>query len=81
MTVRRPLNGADPALPETIGLTLVDVREVSKPKDGSEPVHWRLLTTHSVATVAQARRVVDLYRSRWVIEEFFRTLKTAGFDI
>ncbi|RWM87068.1 MAG: transposase, partial [Mesorhizobium sp.] len=65
----------------TIGLTLVDVREVSKPKDGSEPVHWRLLTTHSVATVAQARRVVDLYRSRWVIEEFFRTLKTAGFDI
>ncbi|TIP69210.1 MAG: IS4 family transposase [Mesorhizobium sp.] len=81
VTVRRPLNGADPALPETVGLTLVDVREVSKPKDGSEPVHWRLLTTHSVATVAQARRVVDLYRSRWVIEEFFRTLKTAGFDI
>jgi hypothetical protein len=81
VTVRRPLNGADPALPETVGLTLVDVREVSKPKDGSEPVHWRLLTTHSVATLAQARRVVDLYRSRWVIEEFFRTLKTAGFDI
>ncbi|RWM79720.1 MAG: IS4 family transposase [Mesorhizobium sp.] len=81
VTVRRPLNGADPALPETVGLRLVDVREVSKPKDGSEPVHWRLLTTHSVATLAQARRVVDLYRSRWVIEEFFRTLKTAGFDI
>ena len=49
--------------------------------DGSDPVHWRLLTTHSVATVTQARRVVDLYRSRWTIEEFFRTLKTAGFDI
>ncbi|MER8390288.1 IS4 family transposase [Mesorhizobium sp. M1380] len=81
VTVRRPLNGADPVLPETIGLTLVDVREVSKPKDGNEPVHWRLLTTHGVATVAQARRVVDLYRSRWVIEEFFRILKTAGFDI
>lgn len=79
--VRRPCNGADPALPETVGLTLVDVREVSKPEDGSEPVHWRLLTTHSVATVAEARRVVDLYRSRWTIEEFFRTLKTAGFDV
>ncbi|MER8481931.1 IS4 family transposase [Mesorhizobium sp. M1322] len=81
VTVRRPCNGADPALPETLGLTLVDVREVSKPKDGSEPVHWRLLTTHSVTTAAEARRVVDLYRSRWTIEEFFRTLKTAGFDI
>ena len=31
--------------------------------------------------LAQARRVIDLYRRRWVIEEFFRTLKTAGFDI
>ncbi|MER8443741.1 IS4 family transposase [Mesorhizobium sp. M1066] len=81
VTVRRPRNGADPALPETVALTLVDVREVSKPEDDSEPVHWRLLTTHSVATGVEARRVVDLYRSRWIIEEFFRTLKTAGFDI
>ncbi len=81
VAVRRPCNGADPALPDMIGLTLVDVREVSRPQDGSEPVHWRLLTTHGVASVAEARRVVDLYRSRWTIEEFFRTLKTAGFDI
>ena len=81
VAVRRPLNAADPALPETVELTLVDVREVSKPEEGSEPVHWRLLTTHSVATKVEARRIVDLYRSRWTIEEFFRTLKTAGFDI
>jgi hypothetical protein len=40
-----------------------------------------LLTTHPVATGPQARRIVDLYRQRWTIEEFFRTLKTAGFDI
>lgn len=78
---RRPLHGADPALPETVGVTLVDVREVSTPGDGSEPVHWRLLTSHPVATLAEARRVVDLYRQRWRIEEFFRTLKTAGFDV
>lgn len=77
----RPRNGADPALPATVAVTLVDVREVSQPQDGSQPVHWRLLTTHSVATALDARRIVDLYRSRWTIEEFFRTLKTAGFDI
>jgi hypothetical protein len=81
VTVRRPRNGADPALPLTIDVTLVDVREVSRPEDGSDPVHWRLLTTHSVTTVGEARRIVDLYRTRWIIEEFFRTLKTAGFDI
>lgn len=79
--LRRPLNGADPALPDMVDLTLVDVREISQPDDGSEPVHWRLLTTHDVTTVAEARRVVDLYRMRWTIEEFFRTLKSAGFDI
>jgi hypothetical protein len=81
MAVRRPLHGADPTLPETVDLTLVDVREVSEPQDGSTPVHWRLLTTHAVATMDDARRVISLYRTRWMIEEFFRTLKTAGFDI
>ena len=81
VAVRRPLNGADPALPETVSLTLVDVREVSVPEDGGAPVHWRLLTTHTVATMDDARRVIGFYRTRWTIEEFFRTLKTAGFDI
>jgi hypothetical protein len=81
VAVRRPLHGADPALPETVSLTLVDVREVSEPEDGSAPVHWRLLTTHAVAILNDARRVIGFYRTRWTIEEFFRTLKTAGFDI
>jgi len=67
-------------LPDSIALTLVDVREVRIPED-SEPIHWRLLTTHTVTNLAEAHRVVDLYRMRWTIEEFFRTLKTAGFDI
>ena len=79
--LRRPLHGADPALPETVAVTLVEVRETAPPADGSKPIHWRLLTTHSVTTVAQARNVVDLYRLRWTIEEFFSTLKTASFDI
>jgi hypothetical protein len=76
----KPLHGAARGLPKTIALTLVDVREVSTPEDG-EPIHWRLLTTHPVPGLGEARRIVDLYRMRWTIEEFFRTLKTAGFDI
>ena len=59
---------------------MVDVREVSSSHDG-KPIHWRLLTTHVVKSPKQARRIVDLYRKRWTIEEFFRTLKSAGFDI
>lgn len=76
----KPLHGAARDLPATITLTMVDVRETSAPEDG-KPVHWRLLTTHAVTNPGEARRIVDLYRMRWAIEEFFHTLKTAGFDI
>lgn len=81
VVLRKPRHGADPALPATVPVTMVDLREVSTPADGGEPIHWRLLTTYSVTNPAEARRVVDLYRQRWIIEEFFRTLKTAGFDL
>ena len=80
VALRRPLHGTR-TLPATVNLSVVDVRETSAPTDGSHPVHWRLLTTHDVDNVAAARRLVDLYRLRWTIEEYFRTLKTAGFEI
>jgi hypothetical protein len=80
VALRKPVHGARD-LPATLNMTVVDVREVSAPADGSTPVHWRLLTTHSVSSVDDACRVVGLYRLRWSIEEYFRTLKTAGFDI
>lgn len=79
--LRRPLHGADPTLPEALPVTLVEVGETAPPADGSKPIRWRLLTTHGVTNLTQAQRVVDLYRLRWTIEEFFSTLKKAGFDI
>lgn len=78
--MRKPLHGAARDLPATLALWVVDVRETSAPEDG-RPIHWRLLTTHEINNAAEARRIVELYRMRWAIEEFFHTLKTAGFDI
>lgn len=75
----RPRNAVRAGLPETVSLTLVDVREIDPP--AGEMVHWRLLTTHSVDDVAQAFRIVELYRRRWAIEQLFRTMKSQGFDI
>jgi hypothetical protein len=63
----KPRNGAASELAKTIGLTLVDVREVSRPEDG-EPIHWRLLTSRTVTDFNEARRIVDLYRMRWTID-------------
>ena len=80
VVLRKPRHGAAPDLPKTVALTLVDVRETSQPQD-TDPIHWRLLTTHTVTNLGEARRIVDRYRMRWTIEEFFRTLKTAGFNI
>lgn len=76
----RPRNGADPALPETLWLSLVDLRETDAPA-GQRPLHWRLLTSHQVTSAEQAERTANLYRQRWVIEEYFRTLKSAGFQL
>lgn len=78
--LEKPSNGAAADLPKAVALTVVDARETCEPETG-EAIHWRLLTTHAVTNLEQARRIVDLYRMRWIIEQFFRTLKTAGFDI
>lgn len=76
----RPKNGLRANLPESVAVNVIDVREINPPA-GEAPIHWRLLTTHAVASETEAWATVDLYRQRWAIEQLFRTLKTAGFDI
>jgi hypothetical protein len=67
-------------LPESLSLTVVDVREINPPA-GVEPLHWRLLTTHHVTNTEDAWRIVEWYKWRWLIEQFFRVLKTQGFKL
>jgi hypothetical protein len=71
---------ASRALPATVALRLVEAREIDAPA-AVTPVCWRLLTSHQVDSFATARRIIGLYRQRWVIEELFRVLKSRGFDI
>lgn len=78
--LRRPENKFLRHLPKTLTLTLVDVRE-PHPSSGTEALHWRLLTTHTVETVADAWQIVDWYKQRWLIEQFHRVLKLQGFRI
>jgi hypothetical protein len=79
VTIRRPAT-ADKALPETLTLRVVDVREVDPP-DPEQRVRWCLLTTHAVDTPDDARRMVRWYQLRWTIEPVFRTMKTGGVDV
>ena len=59
----------------TVPVHVVWVREIEAP-DGVEPVDWRLATTEPIDTVDQILRIVDWYRTRWMIEEYFKALKT-----
>jgi len=70
-------------LPQTrdaIPMYFVEVEEI-KIKDNSEKVHWRLYTSIPINTIDGARQIVDIYKSRWHIEELFRLMKTEAFDI
>ncbi|MER9256646.1 IS4 family transposase, partial [Mesorhizobium sp. M0598] len=78
--VVRPDNTIEEGLPKTVSVSLVQVTEIDPPQ-GAEPILWRLLTTHLVEDAAMAWRMVDWYRMRWTIEQFFRTLKQQGLQL
>lgn len=63
------------SMPESLELSLVRVWEPTPP-DGETPVEWMLLTTECCETADDIIRVVDLYRARWIIEDFHKALKT-----
>ncbi len=58
-----------------IELTVVQVFEPAPP-EGETPIEWTLFTTERVDSAEEAALVVDHYRARWVIEEYFKALKT-----
>jgi hypothetical protein len=66
VALRRPKTPAARTLPENVPVWVVDVDEACPraldpridPPEGQERVHWRLLTTHAVATVAEAQQIV-----------------------
>jgi len=74
LAFRRPRYWDD-ALPPHLDLNVVQVREVDTP-DGEDPVSWVLVTTEPISSPTELEAIVDHYRQRWLIEEFFKALKT-----
>jgi hypothetical protein len=56
-------------------LNVVQVFEPDPPH-GEEPTCWTLYTTEPIATLEDQAAVVDHYRARWRIEEYFKAIKT-----
>ena len=74
VTIKRP-HSSKASQPETLTLNVVRVFE-PEPPNGETPIEWRLWTTEPVSTEAEILAVIDAYRCRWRIEEFFKALKT-----
>lgn len=70
----RPPWRAGVKLPATT-VRAVLVREIDPPA-GEEPVQWLLLTSLSIADADGVRQVIEYYCVRWMIEVFFRVLKS-----
>lgn len=79
VTLKRPDKLGREA-PAELVVSAVDVREID-PVGGVPPVHWLIVTTYRIDNMTKAAETVDLYRGRFLIEQVFRTLKTAGFNI
>lgn len=73
MTLRAPQRPGK-KLPPVV-MNAVEVREANPP-EGEPLVCWTLLTTLPVDTTHQILEIIKLYKTRWHIELYFRTLKS-----
>jgi Transposase DDE domain len=78
--VRRPKTSRKTCDAPSVTLHAVFVEEINPPR-GEKPIGWMLLTTHAVHTVNDAKRIVAMYRLRWIIEELNRAMKSQGMDM
>jgi hypothetical protein len=74
VTITRPKKPRS-TLPSTCTLHIVRIWEPTPPP-GEAPVEWVLATMEPIDTESAVLAVVDAYRARWRIEEFFKALKT-----
>ena len=64
----------------TQAINVVRVWEANPPADAA-PIEWLLYTSEPIETPEQQLAVVDYYRARWTIEEYFKAVKTGcGFE-
>lgn len=60
---------------EPLELNVIQVLE-DKPPAGCKAISWILATTLPIRTKADLMCAIDIYRARWMIEEFHKALKT-----
>lgn len=75
MIIKRPTQLRDHKDCAEFKINIVHVREL-RPPEGETAVDWKLLTTEPIVSEEAVLDIVDMYRKRWLIEEFFQAIKT-----
>lgn len=75
VVLQRPRDHRSSTLPATVAVNVVFAWE-AQPPPGETPVEWWLITTEPIDTIDHVLQIVEWYRTRWLIEEFFKCLKT-----
>ncbi len=73
VTLRSPWRPQSPLPDVTVNVVLV---HEPNPPEGEPAVEWILLTSLPIETLDQVRQVIEYYCVRWLVEVFFRTLKS-----
>jgi len=73
VTIKKP--AASRHAVRSVKVNVVYVHEIDPPA-GDAPIDWMLLTSLPISMVEQVKRIVQYYKVRWMIEIYFRTLKS-----
>jgi hypothetical protein len=73
--LKRSHGAINRATAATLHVNVVRVVEIDPPA-GEERVEWLLVTNLPIDSSEDVERIVDYYRARWIIEEFFKVVKT-----
>jgi hypothetical protein len=76
--IKCPDKVSNKGYPPSITVTCISAKEIG---NASNPISWKLLTTHRVENFEEALQIVYRYSVRWYIEQVFRLLKHQGFGI
>ena len=74
-----PSNLRNKDYPSSIEVSCISVKEIGG--KATNPINWKLITTHKIETYQQALTIIEWYSARWYIEQLFRLLKKQGFGI
>lgn len=75
VTIKKAFDCRRAGAPESVVLNCVVAEEEEAP-EGVTPLNWVLLTSLSLKSFSDAIFAIQVYSTRWVIEEFHRVLKS-----